>query len=128
MTGPDAGPDLDAEADRVQREDDVREQDRGVDAVPADGLHRDLGGDRGVVAELEQASGAAQRAVLGQRAAGLPHEPHGRALDGLPAHRADERASRIPADPGPRGEGVTAAMLRGARLPGAPPESAVLRP
>ena len=127
MTGPTPAPDLDAEADRVQREDDVREQDRRVHAVPADRLHRDLGGDRGVVAELEQAPGAAQGAVLGQRAAGLPHEPDGRALDGLPAHRADEQ----------RAGSLRIQVLRGrshrsdaTRRPAAdaPPQSAVLRP
>ena len=47
-TGPGAGHDVHADPGRVQRHDDVGEQDRGVDAVAADRLQRDLAGERGV--------------------------------------------------------------------------------
>jgi hypothetical protein len=40
--------DVHPEADRVVRHDDVAEEDRGVDAVAANGLHRDLTGGDGI--------------------------------------------------------------------------------
>ncbi len=42
-TGPTPRDDVDADADRHERHDDVGEEDRRVDAVPADRLQRDLG-------------------------------------------------------------------------------------
>ena len=69
---------------------DVREEHRRVDAVPADRLERHLGAELRRAGELEERVALAQRAVLGQRAAGLAHEPDRRALDRLAPQRADE--------------------------------------
>ena len=44
----------------------------------------------GVLGDLEERVALAERAVLRQRAAGLAHEPHRRALDRLAPQRADE--------------------------------------
>ena len=48
----------------------------------------------GVLRDLEEGVALADRAVLGQRAARLAHEPHGRALDRLAARGADEERCR----------------------------------
>ena len=77
--------DLDAETDGVVRHDDVAEEDRGVDAVATDGLHRDLTGDRGVGDGVEDRAGSAQFSVLGERPSGLAHEPHRYVRDALAA-------------------------------------------
>ena len=54
-------------------------------------LQRHLGAELGRAADLEEVVALAQRAVLGQRATCLAHEPHGRPLDGLAPRRADEQ-------------------------------------
>ena len=66
---------LEPDAERLDDQQDVGEEDRRVDAEALDGLERDLGGRLGVVAELEEAVALAQRAVLGHVAPGLTHEP-----------------------------------------------------
>ena len=68
-----------------------------VDAVAAHGLQRDLGAQLRRAGDVEEAVPLADRAVLRQRAAGLPHEPHRRALDRL-AQRGpnEERPSHLP--------------------------------
>ena len=73
---PDVGHDVEVDARRAQRHDDVGEQDGGVDAVAADRLQGDLGDQLGVEAGLHHRVLGPQRPVLGQRTAGLPHEPH----------------------------------------------------
>jgi hypothetical protein len=51
-------------------------------------LQRGLGGELGRPRELHQRAAAAQLAVLGQRAAGLAHEPDRHTLDRLAAQGA----------------------------------------
>ena len=63
---PDAGLDLDVDPGDDQRQHDVGEQDRRVDAVPAHRLQRDLGDQVGVLAGLEHRRPGPQRAVLRQ--------------------------------------------------------------
>ena len=75
--GTGAGDDVDPDPGGLERHDDVGEEDRGVDAVAADGLQRDLAGEIGGQAGLEHPGALAELAVLGQRAPGLTHEPHG---------------------------------------------------
>ena len=70
-------------------QEDVGEEDRRVDAEH-ERLERDLSGELGRLAELEQRVLLAQRAVLGHVAAGLAHEPDGRRVDGLAAAGAEE--------------------------------------
>jgi hypothetical protein len=74
--GTDARADLDAEADGGDGYDDVRVEDRGVDAVPPDRLQRQFGREIRLCDRVEDAAGPALRAVLGERPARLPHEPH----------------------------------------------------
>ena len=83
--------DVDVDPDRGERDHDVAEEDRGVDAVAADRLERDLGDEVRGPARLEHRGALADLAVLRERAAGLAHEPH--------------RASARPVAGGPPGPG-----------------------
>ena len=69
---------------------DVGEEHRRIDAVPAHGLQRHLRAQLRRARDLEERVPLADRAVLGQRAPGLAHEPHGRALDRLAPRGANE--------------------------------------
>ena len=61
---------------RVGHDQDVGKQDRAVEAEAADRLERDLGGRLAVVDQLEEpALLGPQRAIFGQVAAGLTHQP-----------------------------------------------------
>ena len=60
-----------------QGHDDVAEEDRGIHAVTAHGLQRDLTHERGVEAGVEHRAALTQRTVLGKGTPRLPHEPHG---------------------------------------------------
>ncbi len=88
--------DRDAEPDGRGRHDDVGVQDGGVDAVAPDGLEGDLHRPIGVGDGIEDRSGAAHLVVLGQRAAGLSHEPDGGGVDGLASAGAEEAG--VPAE------------------------------
>src|SRR5712692_7664823 len=79
-----------AQAERLEREQDVGEQDGRVDAQPVDGLQGYLGRELRLVTQLEQRVLLAQRAVLRQVAPRLPHEPHRRDVGGLRAARPQE--------------------------------------
>ena len=59
----------------AQRDDDVGEQDRRVDTMPADRLQGDLADQLGVETRLHHGVLGPQHAVFRQRATGLPHEP-----------------------------------------------------
>ena len=73
----------DALAERVGDDENVGEQDRRVEAETADRLQRRLGRQRRRVAEVEERRRlGAHRAVFGQIAAGLAHQPHRRSLAG----------------------------------------------
>ena len=58
----DAGHDVEVDADRLERQHDVGEEDGRVDAVAADRLERDLGDQGGVHAGVEHRDALAQRA------------------------------------------------------------------
>jgi hypothetical protein len=85
-----AGHDVDVDPGRLERHHDVAEQDRRVDAVAADRLQGDLGEHLGVEAGVEHRHAFAQRAVLGQRAARLAHEPDRRPSRALGARSGEE--------------------------------------
>ena len=85
------GPDLDADADRLERGDDVGEEDRRVDAVTADRLQRHLGRQLGRVRDLHQRRLLADRPVLGKRSPGLAHEPDRHVVGLFAAQRAQQR-------------------------------------
>ncbi len=89
-TGPTPFDELDVDAHRDDRGHDVREHHRRVDAVAANRLERDLGGQLGGAVDLEERVPLADLAVLGQRPPGLPHEPDRGALDRLAPRGAHE--------------------------------------
>ena len=71
-----AGDEPEVGAQSVRDQQDVGEEDRRVEAVAADRLERDLGGEVGVVAQRQEiARLRARRAVLRQVASGLTHHP-----------------------------------------------------
>ena len=79
---------LEPDAERLDDQQDVGEEDRRVDAQPRDGLERDLGRRLGVASELEEPVPLAHRAVFRQVAPGLPHEPDGSVRRRRPARGA----------------------------------------
>ena len=87
---PDSFDELDVEPHPEHGRHDVREHHGGVDAVAPHGLQRHLGAQLGCVRDLPERVLLANRAVLGQRAARLPHEPDRRALDRLAPGGAHE--------------------------------------
>ena len=84
---------VERDAHRLERQQQIGEQDRGVDVDAAHRLQRDLGRELGRAADLEQRVALAQRAVLGHVAAGLPHEPDRRGVDRLAPAGFEESAS-----------------------------------
>ena len=96
---------VERDAHRLERQQQIGEQDRRVDLDAAHRLQRDFGREIGRSAELEQRIALAQRAVLAHVAAGLAHEPDGRRVDRLPAAGLEESATRV-------GQWVTLRRLR----------------
>jgi hypothetical protein len=81
----------------LKRQQNVGEEDCGVDAQTRDGLQRYFSGELGVVAQLEDGVLLAQGPVLGHVAPRLPHEPDRRYVGPFPAARLQETAvSRQP--------------------------------
>jgi hypothetical protein len=79
------------QAHRIGHGQDVGEQDRRVERIAIDRLQRDLGGEGRVGGQAHEAAGArTRRAVLGQIAPRLPHQPHRRVLGGLAQTGAQE--------------------------------------
>jgi len=79
----------------VRQDEDVREDDRGVERIAAHrlegGLHREIG----IVAEVEKARRLRpQLTILREVAARLAHEPDGGGVDGLSAEGAHESRRR----------------------------------
>ena len=104
--GADAFDELHVDAHREDRGHDVREHHGRVDAVPPHRLQRHLRAELGLARDLPERVALAERAVLRQRPAGLPHEPDGRPLDGLAPGGAHEQRR------GHRGTTLAAAMQR----------------
>ena len=80
---------LEGRAHRLERQEDVGEEDRRVHAE-LERLERDLERELGRLADLEHRVLLAERAVLGHVAARLAHHPDGRAVHGLAAAGAKE--------------------------------------
>src|SRR5262249_26271915 len=76
---------------RLDWNQDVREDDRRVDAQASDRLHGHLGGQIRRLAELEEGDLLPDRAVLRQVTAGLPHQP-----DRCGIHRLAPRSQQKP--------------------------------
>ena len=71
------GHDVHVDARELHGDDDVGEEDTGVDLVATDGLHGDFRGQLGGEAGFQHGDALAYSAVFGQGAAGLAHEPDG---------------------------------------------------
>ena len=84
---------LDVDPHPEDRQHDVGEHDRRVDAVDAHGLEGHLRAELGLPADLEQVVALADLAVPRQRAPRLAHEPDRRPLDRLQARGFDEERS-----------------------------------
>jgi hypothetical protein len=102
------------EPHRREVDEDVREEDRRVEADLVDRRDRHLGDQLGRAAELEEPDLLADGAVARLVAAGLAHHPDGEAVDGLAAAGAEEAgvldghggvAIYLPSPPAGRGSG-----------------------
>ena len=71
------GHDVHVDACELHGDDDVGEEDAGVDLVAADGLHGDFRGQFGGEAGLQHGDTLAYLAVFGQGTSCLAHEPDG---------------------------------------------------
>ena len=69
---------VEGDAHRLERQQQIGEQDRRVDVDAAHRLQRDFGREVGRAAELQKCVVLAERAIFRHVAAGLPHEPDGR--------------------------------------------------
>ena len=65
---------------RLGNDEDVAEQNGGIETEPADRLQRHLGGEFRRPDQFEERVLFLQRPVFRQRAPGLAHQPHGRAV------------------------------------------------
>ena len=81
---------VEGESHRRQRQEQVGEDDGGVEGDSPDGLKRDFRGQLGVTAELEKGMPGTQRPVLRHVTAGLTHEPDRRLVDWLTPARTQE--------------------------------------
>ena len=80
---PFAADEVEGDAHRLERQQEIGKQNRRIDVDAAYRLHRDGRGQLGRSADVEQGMAAADLAVFGHVAPGLPHEPHRRAIDRL---------------------------------------------
>ena len=69
---------------RLERQQEIGEEDRGIDVETVDRLEGHLGGQLGLAADLEQRVLGPDRAVLGHIPPSLPHEPDRGGVDRLP--------------------------------------------
>ena len=100
-----AANEIEPDAHRFERQQEIREENRGVDVDPANRLQRDFGRQIGRAAQLEQGVAFAQRAVLAHVAPGLSHEPDWRGVDGLEAAGSEKTGTGV-------GQWVTLRRLR----------------
>src|SRR5690606_25377050 len=82
---PFAWPEAELHAHGLGHDEDVGEDDGGVEAEAPDGLQRHLARELWRLAEAEEVRLRPHRAVLGQVAPGLPHDPDGRTRNRLTA-------------------------------------------
>jgi hypothetical protein len=78
-----SGGEMKGQAHDFEWEQEVGEDDGGVDSENFGGSNGDFGGECGLLADFEQGMLLANRAVLGHVASGLAHEPDGSSLDRL---------------------------------------------
>ena len=81
---------IELETHRAERQQQIGEENRGVDLDHLDRLQRDGDGEVGVAADLEQRIALSQRTILRHVPAGLTHEPDGSGVDGLSSAGSEE--------------------------------------
>jgi len=80
---------------RVRDDEDVGKKDRAVETETPDRLQRHFGRRLGIVAKLEEtALGFPQRAIFGQIASGLAHQPQRGPVLPRPAQRCQQALRR----------------------------------
>ncbi len=90
-----AADEVERNAHRLERQQQIGKEDRGVHLDAADRLQRHFGGEIGRAAEVEQRIAFAQRAILAHVAAGLAHEPDRRRVDRLPPAGFQESGAAV---------------------------------
>lgn len=85
------GHDVEVDSGGLERDDDVGEQDCGVDVVAPHRLHGDFTDHRRIEARLEHSVIGTNGTVFRQGSAGLPHEPHGATCGRASGRGSDER-------------------------------------
>src|SRR5439155_8390171 len=89
-----AGRKLELDPHRLERKQDVGEDDRGVDPERAHRLQRHFGRQLGSLEHFEQTVALPDLSILLQVAPGLTHEPDRRAVDALEPARSEESGGR----------------------------------
>jgi hypothetical protein len=85
-----AADEVEADAHRFERQQEIRKQDRGIEVDLADGLERDFGGQVWSPTEFQQRVALAQGPILAHVAPRLAHEPDWSRIDGLETAGAKE--------------------------------------
>ena len=81
---------VEVQSHRGEGQQQIREEDGGVDVDRIDWLQRDGDGELRLAANLEQRISLPERAIFGHVPAGLSHEPDGRGIDRLTPARTQE--------------------------------------
>ena len=90
-----AADEVEAHTHRLERQQQIRKQDGGVDVDAANRLEGHLCRQVGGTAEVEEGIALAQGPVLAHIAAGLAHEPYGRRVDRLQPAGLNESSRRV---------------------------------
>src|SRR5258705_296336 len=85
-----------AQPQRLEGQQDVGEYDRGIDAETRDGLQRDLGGELGIMAQIEDGMALPELAVLRHVPTRLPHEPDWSDVGAFPPTRFKKPQAAAP--------------------------------
>src|SRR6267142_89749 len=85
-----------AQPQRLERQQDVGEYDRGIDAEARHGLQRDLGGELGIMAQIEDGMALPELAVLRHVPTRLPHEPDWSDVGAFPPTRFKKPQAAAP--------------------------------
>jgi hypothetical protein len=105
-----SGGEVKRQSHNLKREQEVSEDNGGIDAEKVGGSDRNLSGELGFLADFEERMVLANCAVLRHVAPGLAHEPHGSSVDGLGFTGANKDGI------GRRHEPITVAFCRSTML------------
>ena len=75
---------------RFERQENIRENNGGVERKALDRLQSDLSSQFGCLAHLENRMAGAQASIFGHVPTGLPHEPHRRTIHRFPPAGLEE--------------------------------------